>query len=88
MSKFLNRDILKDSILSLAGILFAGFALKSFLVPNHFLDGGVTGLALLIHETYHIPIAILIILCNIPFNFLFHRFSHPTSTCFFAYTIF
>jgi uncharacterized membrane-anchored protein YitT (DUF2179 family) len=70
MSKFLNRDILKDSILSLAGILFAAFALKSFLVPNHFLDGGVTGLALLIHETYHIPIAILIILCNIPFIIL------------------
>jgi uncharacterized membrane-anchored protein YitT (DUF2179 family) len=56
-----------DTIYTLAGILFCGFALRSFLVPNQFFDGGVTGISLLIHELYHINIAYVIILANIPF---------------------
>jgi uncharacterized membrane-anchored protein YitT (DUF2179 family) len=51
----------------LTGILFAGFALKSFLVPNNFLDGGVTGVSLLFHEVYHISLSVLLIAVNIPF---------------------
>ncbi|QHS57542.1 DUF2179 domain-containing protein [Mucilaginibacter sp. 14171R-50] len=58
---------LLDTVYTLAGILFCGFALKSFLVPNAFFDGGVTGISLLIHELYHINIAYVIILANIPF---------------------
>ena len=67
MSKNTPKEIVVDFSNALLGILFAGFAMKSFLVPNHFLDGGVTGVSLLIHETYHIPIAALVIVCNIPF---------------------
>lgn len=67
MSTQHTKQYLGDILYAISGILFAGFALKSFLVPNHFLDGGVTGVALLIHETYHIPIAWLMILCNVPF---------------------
>jgi uncharacterized membrane-anchored protein YitT (DUF2179 family) len=59
-----------DIIYTITGILFAGFALKSFLVPNHFLDGGVTGVSLLFHELYHIPLSLLLILINIPFFIL------------------
>ena len=58
---------LTDSIHIVAGILFCGFALKSFLVPNQFFDGGVTGISLLVHELYHYDIAYLIVLANIPF---------------------
>jgi uncharacterized membrane-anchored protein YitT (DUF2179 family) len=56
-----------DTVYTVAGILFCGFALKSFLVPNAFFDGGVTGISLLIHELYHVNIAYIIILVNIPF---------------------
>lgn len=56
-----------DTVYTLAGILFSGFALRSFLVPNQFFDGGVTGISLLIHELYHVNIAYVIILANIPF---------------------
>ncbi|MEJ7692008.1 YitT family protein, partial [Daejeonella sp.] len=48
---------LTELLYTLAGILFCGFALKSFLVPNQFFDGGVTGISLLIHELYHVNIA-------------------------------
>ena len=57
----------KDVIYTLLGTLVAGFALRSFLIPNHFLDGGVTGMSLLLHEVYHYNIAVVILLINIPF---------------------
>ena len=63
---YLPRWII-DTIYTFSGILFCGFALRSFLVPNQFFDGGVTGISLLIHELYHVNIAYVIILANIPF---------------------
>lgn len=56
-----------DFIYTLLGILFCGFALRGFLVPNDFFDGGVTGISLMIHELYHWDIAYVIVLVNIPF---------------------
>lgn len=67
MKKQLLPHWLTDILYTLAGILFCSFALKSFLVPNKFFDGGVTGISLLIHETYHTSIAFIIVLANIPF---------------------
>jgi uncharacterized membrane-anchored protein YitT (DUF2179 family)/predicted metal-dependent HD superfamily phosphohydrolase len=58
---------LQDYLLMIVGVLIASFALKTFLVPNHFLDGGVTGISLLIHELYKIPLAYVILACNVPF---------------------
>lgn len=58
---------LTDTLYTLLGILFCGFALKSFLIPNKFFDGGVTGISLLIHELYHFNIGWVIVLANIPF---------------------
>jgi len=60
-------DAAIDTLYVITGILFCGFALKGFLVPNQFFDGGVTGISLLIHEIYHINIAYVIILANLPF---------------------
>ena len=57
----------RDIFLVMLGILFFSFALKGLLIPNHFFDGGVTGISLLLHEVYHINIAIIIIAANIPF---------------------
>ncbi len=56
-----------DFIYITCGAVIAAFALKSFLVANEFLDGGVTGISLLIHELTHFNIAILIIALNLPF---------------------
>lgn len=58
---------LTDTLYTTIGILFCGFALKGFLIPNQFFDGGVTGISLLLHELYHWNIAYVIIICNIPF---------------------
>lgn len=69
-SEFSSYQSVKDLFYVLAGILFCGFALKGFLVPNQFFDGGVTGISLLVHELYHINIAYIIILANVPFIIL------------------
>ena len=52
------------------GILSAGFGLKSFLLPNKFIDGGATGIALLIAGLTNFQLSFLLILINIPFMFL------------------
>lgn len=62
-----QQHYLQDTVFLLLGILSAGFGLKSFLVPNHFLDGGVTGISLLIHEVTHWHLGLLLVLLNIPF---------------------
>lgn len=61
----LTHQIL-DILQMITGVLFAGIALKGFLVPNHFFDGGVTGISLLTHEIYDFNLAILIVVFNIP----------------------
>lgn len=58
---------LSEIFVTIIGILFSGFALKSFLIPNKFFDGGVTGIALLVHELYGLDIAFVIVIANIPF---------------------
>lgn len=70
----------KDIFLLVAGIFTAAFGLESFLLPNEFIDGGATGIALLIASTTKIPLGLGILLVNIPFialgyNILGRRFA-------------
>jgi uncharacterized membrane-anchored protein YitT (DUF2179 family) len=65
-SKINIPGALQDIIFTILGILSSGFALKSFLVPNNFLDGGVTGISLLIHELAHFNLSYTLVLANIP----------------------
>ena len=60
-------DLIQDIVFMIAGVIFAGFALNGFLVPNHFFDGGITGISLLLHESYKYNLARVIILLNLPF---------------------
>lgn len=60
-------ETIQDIIYAVLGTLITGFALKGFLVPNNALDGGVTGISLLLHEIYHVSVAWVIVVINIPF---------------------
>jgi uncharacterized membrane-anchored protein YitT (DUF2179 family) len=68
--KIFSIRAVKDAIFLLAGIFSAGFGLESFLLPNKFIDGGVTGISLLLSEITKWPLSIFIIIVNIPFVFL------------------
>ena len=64
------KDYIRSGIFVLVGVLSAGFGLKSFLMPNNFIDGGVMGVSLLINNKTSLPLAALIILINLPFILL------------------
>ena len=57
----------------IAGIVSAAFGLKGFLIPNHFIDGGVTGISLLISSITGWPLSILLFIINIPFIWLGYK---------------
>lgn len=65
--------LFKESFLMILGILVAGFGLKSFLIPNGFIDGGITGVSLLVSFISPISVSILIFALNIPFMILARR---------------
>lgn len=58
---------IRDSFLILLGVFSASFGLNGFLLPNSFIDGGVTGISLIITELTEIPLSILLVVINIPF---------------------
>lgn len=61
------KNYLKDIVLISMGVCSAVIGLKCFLLPNHFLDGGATGLSLLINNLTSIDLSLLIVVINIPF---------------------
>ncbi len=62
--------LVKDITLIVAGVFSAGFGLKGFLLPNDFIDGGVTGISLLTALVTGISLPILLVLINAPFIFM------------------
>ncbi len=56
-----------EFFLIVLGVFCASLGLKGFLIPNGFIDGGITGISLLLSETLHLPVSIFIVLLNLPF---------------------
>lgn len=63
----------RDIFFLCLGVFSAGFGLKGFLMPNDFVDGGATGISLLISLTNQIPLSYVLLLINIPFIVLGYR---------------
>ena len=75
MAKIKNnrlKTILSYIIIILAATL-AAYSLDTFLIPNNILDGGVTGISIIISKVFSIPISLIIILINIPFIYVGYR---------------
>lgn len=64
---------LREFILIGCGIVSACFGLEGFLMPNGFIDGGVTGISLLVSTLTGFKLSYLIVLINIPFVLLGYR---------------
>ncbi|HEY9000415.1 MAG TPA: YitT family protein [Mucilaginibacter sp.] len=67
------RQICGSYTLILMGILSAGMGVKGFLLSSRFIDGGVTGISMLIAEITGAPLSILIFVINIPFLLLGYK---------------
>lgn len=64
---------LTNIVLIVLGILSAGMGLKGFLLSSRFIDGGVTGVSMLMSDVLGFPLAILILVFNLPFIALGYR---------------
>ena len=64
---------LKEYIYIIIGVFSAGFGLKGFLLPNDFIDGGATGISLLLEHITSINLGVLLVLVNLPFLILASR---------------
>jgi uncharacterized membrane-anchored protein YitT (DUF2179 family) len=58
---------LANALLILGGVFSAGMGLKGFLFSSHFIDGGVTGISMLLAKTTTVPLALWLPLVNVPF---------------------
>ncbi len=70
--KKIIKEVVSGALIVL-GIFSAGFGLKGFLLPSHFIDGGVTGVSMLLSTVFGFPLSVLILLINIPFIALAYR---------------
>lgn len=65
------KQILKEHLfpvlMLIIGAACAAFSIECFLIPNTILDGGVTGISMMINYTSGIALSILIVVINIPF---------------------
>ena len=68
-----TKTHIKDFLLIIAGILSACFGLKGFLLSSHFIDGGVTGISMLLASISGLGLPILIVVLNLPFIFMGFR---------------
>ena len=68
--KLVRANTIKEVLLIWAGIGSATLGLKGFLLPNGFMDGGVTGISLLVSRLTGLDLSVLIILINLPFIYI------------------
>jgi uncharacterized membrane-anchored protein YitT (DUF2179 family) len=67
LSELLNAGLI------LLGILSAAMGLKGFLLPSNFIDGGVTGVSLLLVKTSGLPLSVWLPMVNLPFVVVGYR---------------
>jgi uncharacterized membrane-anchored protein YitT (DUF2179 family) len=64
---------LRQFLMLALAVIMASIGLKGFLLPNHFLDGGVTGISLIVNAITGWDLSLLIILLNVPFVYLGYK---------------
>jgi len=72
MPSFYRREAV-NALLIVTGILSAGMGLKAFLLSSNFIDGGVTGVSMLLSKVTAAPLALWLPLVNAPFVAIGYR---------------
>lgn len=66
-------DLIRRLIAVPIGAFIVAVGLEIFLIPNHVIDGGITGISIMLSVTLGLPIGIFLILLNIPFFLLGYK---------------
>ena len=57
----------------IVGTSLAVLAMKGFMIPNRFLDGGVTSISIILHEVFKVNIGFFIIILNAIFIYIGYK---------------
>ena len=68
-----NARIIISYIMLTFGSVLAAFALETFLIPNTILDGGVTGISIIVSKLTDLPVSGLVLILNIPFIYIGYK---------------
>lgn len=68
-----NYKVLISFFMLTIGSILGAYALETFLIPNTILDGGVTGISIIISKLTKIPLSSLVLLLNIPFVYIGYK---------------
>ncbi|WP_274649102.1 YitT family protein [Paenibacillus humicola] len=60
-------ELLIRTVFLTIGAALVAVALEIFLVPNSIVDGGITGISIMIAHVTHLPLGLFLFLLNIPF---------------------
>lgn len=60
-------------VLLTIGAIISALALECFLIPNTILDGGITGISIILFKLFAIPVSLLVLILNIPFVFVGYK---------------
>lgn len=67
-----TRDVV-SFVLLMIGTIISAFALECCLIPNIILDGGVTGISIIIYKLFNLPVSLLVLILNIPFVYIGYK---------------
>lgn len=65
--------IIKRAFFVSLGALFAALGLKSFLVPNHIIDGGIVGISIIFSYLTGLKLEFYLFILNLPFLYLGYK---------------
>ena len=66
-------EIVKRLIFITVGAIMMAVALEIFLVPNEIIDGGITGISIVLSAITPINLGIFLFLINLPFLFIGYK---------------
>ena len=66
-------DLVKKFVFITVGAVLMAVALEVFLVPNEIIDGGITGISIVLSKVTAFPLGIFLFIINLPFLFLGYK---------------
>ncbi|MBB6445316.1 YitT family protein [Bacillus benzoevorans] len=71
--KLTVRSVIKRGLFITLGAAIMAYGLEAILIPNEMIDGGVTGLSMILSSITPINLSIFLVLLNLPFFFLGYK---------------
>ena len=71
--KLSKTNVLKRVIAIFIGAVLMATGLEIFLVPNNVIDGGVTGISIMLSHISGLPLGLFIFILNLPFFYLGYK---------------